>query len=107
MYVCPNNFQQIKNENKYCKQYKERTLHKKYKYVLEDYLKYEPSKINTKCKINRLFNQKFHIVNNESALLLFLKFDGLTYITLVFEYLYQILMSYQDEANQKDLLNLM
>ena len=75
--------------------------------MLEDYLKYEPSKINTKCKINRLFNQKFHIVNNESALLLFLKFDGLTYITLVFEYLYQILMLYQDEANQKDLLNLM
>ena len=107
MYVCPNNFQQIKNENKYCKKYKERTTHKIYKYVLENFLKYEPSRLNTKCKINRMFNQKFHIVTNESSLMLFLKYDGLTYITLVFEYFYQMLMSFKDEANQKDFLNLM
>lgn len=97
LYVSPNNYQLIEISNNYSKQDKN-----EYKFVKQNFLNIQPNKLFFKgqsSKINKNFNQKFHIFKNPLTLFEFLKFDGINYFSLHFEYYYQMLTILKQKQN--------
>lgn len=89
LYVSPNNYQLIEISNNYSKKNKN-----EYKFVKQNYLNIHPNKLffkGQKSKLNDNFDQKFHTFKNSLTIFEFLKFDGINYLSLHFEYYFQIL----------------
>ena len=103
LYVCPRNFQLLKSDNMYLKSYTQAMIKKRYKIVNFDFLGFKGNEIiQGKYRINSVFHQKFHLVRNSPTLFEFIKFDGINYLSLLFEYYYQILLKIQKYSSEKE-----
>ena len=96
-------FDLLKSDNMYLKSYTQAMIKKRYKIVNFDFLGFKGNEIiQGKYRINSVFHQKFHLVRNSPTLFEFIKFDGINYLSLLFEYYYQILLKIQKYSSEKE-----
>ena len=103
LHVCPRNFQNLKTDNMYMNSYLQAMIKKRYKIVNFDFIGFKENEIiQGKYRIKSVFHQNFHLVRNSPTLFEFIKFDGINYLSLLFEYYYQILIKIQNYSSEKD-----
>ena len=84
----------------------EKSYSVKFKYIINS--KVKSDSLLKKCfnLKSSLFNRYFHTFEMNYSLLEFIKYEGIHYLSLIFEYYYQILSNLSENKNNFDLSNL-